>query len=433
MKSKLKLRQAIDSLYANGPANHECYTRLALECFRARDVDQAKRLESHMDLHLFKPNDTFIHNRLLNLYAKIRTNFSCSETVRRNVPKRQFLVECHAFVVCKIRVLQEVGVQARHWGVFLRMQKEGCNVFVCNALTDLYARCGEIGQAGRLFDRMLIRNVVTWNLMISGYSKNRQPEKCIDLFHEMQVSNLKPDQVTVSSVLGAYIQCGWKDVASIRSLMKAKHVKKFAAYSWIEIDNEVHRFVADDRTHPDAKIIYVHLNRLIRKLQEAGFSPNTNLVLHDVGEDEKLESIIYHSEKLALAYWLIKKPHGVTPIRIIKNIRICSDCHIFMKFVSNIIRRPVILRDSNRFHHFVEGKCSCKDYWNNALYTRDTIRNADGTGLNVLIDGKECEELHVGRLQQFIARTKNSEASIADVSSPVHTRWLRMSLGWMEL
>ena len=70
MKSKLKLRQAIDSLYANGPASHECYTRLALECFRARDVDQAKRLESHMDLHLFKPNDTFIHNRLLNLYAK---------------------------------------------------------------------------------------------------------------------------------------------------------------------------------------------------------------------------------------------------------------------------------------------------------------------------------------------------------------------------
>ncbi|KAJ6435430.1 hypothetical protein OIU84_000589 [Salix udensis] len=39
-----------------------------------------------------------------------------------------------------------------------------------------------------------------------------------------------------------YAACGrWKDVASIRSLMKAKHVKKFAAYSWIEIDNEVHR------------------------------------------------------------------------------------------------------------------------------------------------------------------------------------------------
>jgi hypothetical protein len=102
---------------------------------------------------------------------------------------------------------------------------------------------------------------------------------------------------------------------------------------------------------------------LIRKLQEAGFSPNTNLVLHDFGEDEKLESINYHSEKLALAYGLIKKPHGVTPIRIIKNIRTCADCHIFMKFVSNITRRPVILRDSNRFHHFVEGKCSCKDYW----------------------------------------------------------------------
>lgn len=695
MNSKLKLRQAIDTLYTNGLASHECYTRLALECFRASDVDQAKRLKSHMDLHLFKPSDTFIHNRLLNLYAKSGEISHARKLFDEMTQKDNFSWNAMLSLYAKSELVEDLrvffdnmpsrdsvsyntvisgfsgnGRAGQALGVFLRMQKEGLkpteythvsvlnactqlldlrrgkqihgriiicnlggNVFVCNALTDLYARCGEIDQARKLFDRMVIRNVVTWNLMISGYLKNRQPEKCIDLFHEMQVSNLKPDQVTVSSVLGAYIQggyidearkvfgeirekdevcwttmivgcaqngkeedalllfsemllenarpdgytissvvsscaklaslyhgqvvhgkaflmgvnddllvssalvdmyckCGvtrdawtifstmqtrnvvswnsmiggyalngqdlealslyenmleenlkpdsvtfvgvlsacvhaglveegkeyfssmndqhgleptpdhyacmvnlfgrsghmdkavdlissmsqepnsliwttvlsvcvmkgdikhgemaarclielnpfnavpyimlsnmyaargrWKDVASIRSLMKSKNVKKFSAYSWIEIDNEVHKFVADDRTHPDAKIIHVQLNRLIRKLQEAGFSPNTNLVLHDFGEDEKLESISYHSEKLALAYGLIKKPCGVTPIRIIKNIRTCADCHIFMKFVSNITRRPVILRDSNRFHHFVEGKCSCKDYW----------------------------------------------------------------------
>ncbi|CAK7337465.1 unnamed protein product [Dovyalis caffra] len=695
MKPKLNLRQAIDSLYANGPASHECYTRLALQCFRASDFDQASRLQSHMDLHLFKPNDTFLHNRLLHLFVKSGKTFRArklfDEMTQRDIFSWNAMLSLYAKsgLVEDLRVMfynmpsrdsvsyntvisgfAGNGCASLALGTFLRMQKEGfkpteythvsvlnactqlldlrrgkqihgriiiCNlggnVFVCNALTDLYAKCGAIDQAGRLFDRMVNKNVVTWNLMISGYLKNGQPEKCINLFCEMQVSNLKSDQITVSSVLGAYIQggyigearkvfdeirekdkvcwttmivgcaqngkqedalvlfsemlfenvrpdsytissvvsscaklaslyhgqvvhgkaflmgvdndllvssalvdmyckcgvtrdawivfsmmptrnvvswnsmiggyaqngqdlealslyenmsqenlkpdsvtfvgvlsacvhaglfeegkryfasmkeqhgleptldhyacmvnlfgssghidkavdlissmsqepnsliwstvlavcvtkgdvkhgemaarhlfeldtlnavpyimlsnmyaaCGrWKDVASIRSLMKANNVKKFAACSWIEIDNEVHKFVADDRTHPDGKIIYEQLNRLIRKLQEAGFSPNTNLVLHDVGEDEKLESISYHSEKLALAYGLIKKPHGVTPIRIIKNIRICGDCHAFMKFVSKITGRAVILRDSKRFHHFVDGKCSCKDYW----------------------------------------------------------------------
>lgn len=155
----------------------------------------------------------------------------------------------------------------------------------------------------------------------------------------------------------------WTDVASIRSLMKDRKVKKFAAYSWIEIDNKVHKFVAEDRTHPETDNIYEELQILIKRLQEAGFIPDTELVLHDVGEAEKLKSISFHSEKLALAFGLIKKPAGRTPIRIIKNLRVCGDCHNFMKFVSRIIDRPITLRDSNRYHHFVGGQCSCKDYW----------------------------------------------------------------------
>lgn len=155
----------------------------------------------------------------------------------------------------------------------------------------------------------------------------------------------------------------WEDVKSVRSLMKAKNVKKFAAYSWIEIDNYIFKFVAEDRTHPETEMIYKELNRLIKKLQEAGFTPDTNLVLHDVVVEEKFESICYHSEKLALAFGLIKKPDGTIPIRIMKNIRVCSDCHEFMKFVSSVVGRTIVLRDSKRFHHFIGGKCSCNDYW----------------------------------------------------------------------
>ncbi|XP_043703539.1 pentatricopeptide repeat-containing protein At2g01510, mitochondrial-like [Telopea speciosissima] len=155
----------------------------------------------------------------------------------------------------------------------------------------------------------------------------------------------------------------WDGVASLRSLMKDRNIRKIAAYSSIEIDNKVHKFVSDDRTHPQRDKIYDKLNGLIKKLQEAGFAPNTKLVLHDVSEEEKFESICYHSEKLALSFGLISKPLGTIPIRIVKNIRVCGDCHLFMKFVSTITQRSIVLRDSNRFHHFDNGQCSCRDYW----------------------------------------------------------------------
>ncbi|XP_042497357.1 pentatricopeptide repeat-containing protein At2g01510, mitochondrial-like [Macadamia integrifolia] len=161
-----------------------------------------------------------------------------------------------------------------------------------------------------------------------------------------------------------YAACGrWDGVASLRSLMKDRNIRKIAAYSSIEIDNKVYKFVSDDRTHPQTDIIYNKLNELIKKLQQVGFASDTDFVFHDVSEEEKFESICYHSEKLALSFGLISKPSGAIPIRIMKNIRVCGDCHLFMKLVSRSTQRSIVLRDSNRFHHFDNGQCSCRDYW----------------------------------------------------------------------
>ncbi|KAL3532511.1 hypothetical protein ACH5RR_006032 [Cinchona calisaya] len=82
------------------------------------------------------------------------------------------------------------------------------NVFVSNALIDFYAKCGDIDKARLLFDNVNDRNLVSWNLMISGYYKNEQPEECIKFFHEMKASGLKLDQYTVSNVVAAFFQIG---------------------------------------------------------------------------------------------------------------------------------------------------------------------------------------------------------------------------------
>lgn len=78
--------------------------------------------------------------------------------------------------------------------------------------------------------------------------------------------------------------------------------------------------------------------------------------------DQKEYALSTHSEKLAVAYGLMKLPRGAT-IRIFKNLRICGDCHSAFKFISKVAAREIVVRDGKRFNHFRDGECSCGDYW----------------------------------------------------------------------
>ncbi|CDP03188.1 unnamed protein product [Coffea canephora] len=98
------------------------------------------------------------------------------------------------------------------------------------------------------------------------------------------------------------------------------------------------------------------------QMRDAGYVPDTRYVLHDIDEEAKEQALMYHSERLAIAYGLISTPARTT-LRIIKNLRICGDCHNAIKIMSKIVGRELIVRDNKRFHHFRDGKCSCGDYW----------------------------------------------------------------------
>ena len=88
----------------------------------------------------------------------------------------------------------------------------------------------------------------------------------------------------------------------------------------------------------------------------------TKFVLHNVEENEKVKMLYGHSERLAIAYGLLKTAEG-TPIRITKNLRVCGDSHTFCKLVSKLFGRELVVRDANRFHHFEDGICPCGDFW----------------------------------------------------------------------
>ncbi|KAM7500805.1 hypothetical protein LguiA_025219 [Lonicera macranthoides] len=108
--------------------------------------------------------------------------------------------------------------------------------------------------------------------------------------------------------------------------------------------------------------LYKDDEKLRAAMKEQGYVPDTRYVLHDIDQEAKEQALLYHSERLAIAYGLISTP-ARTPLRIIKNLRVCGDCHNAIKIMSKIVGRELIVRDNKRFHHFKDGKCSCGDYW----------------------------------------------------------------------
>lgn len=107
---------------------------------------------------------------------------------------------------------------------------------------------------------------------------------------------------------------------------------------------------------------YEKVRELHVKIREVGYVPDTRFVLHDIEEEAKEEALMYHSERLAIAFGLITTPPGTT-LRIMKNLRICGDCHNAVKIMSSVVQREIVVRDNKRFHHFRDGVCSCRDFW----------------------------------------------------------------------
>ncbi|XP_027072964.2 putative pentatricopeptide repeat-containing protein At3g08820 [Coffea arabica] len=233
----------------------------------------------------------------------------------------------------------------------------------CGCMVDLLGRAGLLDEAHSLILNMPMKaNTVVWGALLSGCRLHRDTQLAEHVLK--QLIELEPwnsgNYVLLSNIYSANHK--WADSEKIRALMNGKGIQKVPAYSWIELDGVVHEFLVGDTSHPMLDKIYAKLGELDKKLRAAGYVPITDFVLFDVEEEEKEYVLGYHSEKLALAFGLIStRPNDV--IRITKNLRICGDCHMAFKLISKITGREIIVRDTNRFHCFIDGSCSCNDYW----------------------------------------------------------------------
>ncbi|CAN7095284.1 unnamed protein product [Brassica rapa subsp. narinosa] len=84
-------------------------------------------------------------------------------------------------------------------------------VAVGSALVDMYAKCGCLHNARKVFDQIPIRNVITWNVIIMAYGMHGNGQDAIDLLKMMIVQKVKPNEVTFISVFAACSHSGMVD------------------------------------------------------------------------------------------------------------------------------------------------------------------------------------------------------------------------------
>ncbi|KAF7002216.1 hypothetical protein CFC21_017725 [Triticum aestivum] len=85
------------------------------------------------------------------------------------------------------------------------------DVSISTSLVDMYTKCGQLGIARGIFDSMLVRDVVTWNVMIAGYGMHGDVKQALQLFSEMERGSIKPNSVTFLAILSACCHAGYVD------------------------------------------------------------------------------------------------------------------------------------------------------------------------------------------------------------------------------
>ncbi|XP_017238511.2 pentatricopeptide repeat-containing protein At2g27610 [Daucus carota subsp. sativus] len=232
-----------------------------------------------------------------------------------------------------------------------------------SCMVDLYSRAGLLEKAMSIIEGMPFPAGATiWRTLLGACRVHRNLE--IGKRAGEELMSLDPQHSAAYVLLSnLYAAAGkWQEKGKVRKLMDERKVKKEAGYSWIEVKRKTYSFLAGDRSHPLSDSIYLKLADLNVRLKDAGYQPDTNYVLQDIEEEHKEATLSEHSERLAIAFGLIATPPS-SPLYVMKNLRVCGDCHTVIKLISSLEGRVIVVRDSNRYHHFKEGSCSCGEYW----------------------------------------------------------------------
>ncbi|XP_031280273.1 pentatricopeptide repeat-containing protein At1g34160-like [Pistacia vera] len=129
-------------------------------------------------------------------------------------------------VLGALAACSQLGALRKGEKIYEYIRDEGLdtNVQVCNAVIDMYAKCGFVDKSFLVFGNVKCRkNLVTWNTMIMAFANHGDGVKALELFEQMGSVGVKPDDVTYLGVLCACNHAGLVDdgVRLFNSMMES--------------------------------------------------------------------------------------------------------------------------------------------------------------------------------------------------------------------
>ncbi|KAG9134949.1 hypothetical protein Leryth_001249 [Lithospermum erythrorhizon] len=216
--------------------NSVTYTCVISSCAKLLDIERGEKIYQELVTNGYAW-DHFVKTALVDLYGKCGCSDKAKE-VFEQIPVKSLVCwnsmmagyssrgDIESCVLLLVRMIKEKvkpspttlscllmaaskSLQLQHGkfihGYILRNFKE-TDIFVDSSLVDMYFKCNSVGTAERVFETMKKKNVIAWNVMISGYVSVGSYFEALDLFNDMKEAGIEPDSFACSSALAACSQ-----------------------------------------------------------------------------------------------------------------------------------------------------------------------------------------------------------------------------------
>ncbi|KAD3337720.1 hypothetical protein E3N88_33240 [Mikania micrantha] len=160
--------------------------------------------------HLY---DTFLYNTVIRAYAQTNQSKITAVDMYKNMVRNEVMPNkfTYPFVLKACAGVGRLNLGESVHGIVVKFGFVG-DIHVLNTMVHMYCCCGNVENAREVFDEMPKCDSVSWSAMIGGYARMGMSTSAVELFREMQIARVRPDEVTMVSVLSACSDLGALDM-----------------------------------------------------------------------------------------------------------------------------------------------------------------------------------------------------------------------------
>ena len=218
------------------PNNHT-FVALLKASGKHKDLQLGMEIHSEVSLAGLLGKDHFVSSSLIDMYVKcgsitkaqeVFNSLSCRDTTLWNVlitgyiehgwnegalglydkMKYEDIVPNSITFLCFLKACKSIRDIEKGQEIHSEIGRRGMmdsNLSLGSAMVDMYSKCGQIGKAREVFEKLTIRNAIVWTTLIAGYVEHEHSEKALECFEQMQREHIHPDAFTFVLCLKA---CG---------------------------------------------------------------------------------------------------------------------------------------------------------------------------------------------------------------------------------